>query len=251
MEMKDALAFTYWVSFFFYALAFCFCAMRKKNAENLTALTGLLANIAGLVVIVLWSRHTPAFRLFESLMLAAVILAGIGFLFSRQEKKVPDVRFWVWLEILLIMALIAFAEKAPSPFGYDYNAFYILLFHALRVVVVPLTLFSSALYIQSRFDMREGNAVALNRAHQGRNFLLLGAMLFLTAEYIGIHWCLRGWGDFWQWGAGFFQSTLIVVFFMLAVHVPGSNHRPGNWRPRLGMLCGFLVLALTAIRSTL
>lgn len=249
MELKAALITAYWSAFYFYVLAFYFSAIRKKNAENLVALAGMTANFACVVIIIMWSRHTPVFRLFESMMLAACILSGLGILFSRQEEKLPHVRFWVWLETLLIMGMAAFAEKAPSPFAYDYNDLFIVLFHAFRVAVVSLTLFSSALYIQSRFDNRKGNAVAVSRAHQGRNFLILGAIFFLTSEYIGIHWCLRGWGDFWQWGAGFFQSTLMVVFFMLAVHVPGSNHRPGNWRPRLGMLCGFLVLALTVIRS--
>jgi hypothetical protein len=247
--MKTPLIYAYWAAFIFYALAFCFNALRHKKIENLMGLAGLTANTACLVILIMWSRHAPAFRPFEALMLAAFILAGIVFLFTMQEEKLPNVRFWVWLEILLIMGISVFPEKAPSPFGYDYNDLLILLFHALRVVVVSLTLFSSAFYIQSRFDSQGKNAAALHRAHQGRNFLILGAILFLTAEYIGIHWCLRGWGDFWQWSAGFFQSTLIVVFFMVAVHVPGSNHRPGNWRPRLGMLSGFLVLILTALRS--
>ncbi|MCP4575908.1 MAG: hypothetical protein GY846_06455 [Deltaproteobacteria bacterium] len=247
--MKTALVITYWMAFFFYASAFGSSLLRKKNAENSAALLGLIANVTGLVIIIVWSGQAPAFQLFESLMLAALILFGIGICCSRYEEKLPNVRTWIWLEILLLFGIAGFAQKAPSPYLYDHNDIFILLFHTLRIAVVSVTLFSSALYLQSRFDIREGNSLAIHRAHQGRNFLILGAMLFLTAEYIGILWCLRGWGDFWQWGAGFFQSTLIVVFFMLAVHVPGSNHRPGNWRPRLGILCGFLVLSLTAIRS--
>ena len=161
----------------------------------------------------------------------------------------PDVRFWVWLEVLLLFGVAGFTDKTPPPYIYDHGYLYILLFHLIRVVVVSLTLFASALYLQSRFDIRKGNSASFHRAYQGRNFLILSAVLFLTAEYVGIHWCLNGWGDFWQWGGGFLQSTLIIVFFMLAVHVPGSNHRPGNWRPRLGLLSGFLVLGLSILRS--
>jgi hypothetical protein len=247
--MKAALVIGYWVTCFFYVLAFCFSVLRKEKPENFSALTGVIANAVCLVLIVAWSGQAPAFQLFESLMLAAFILAGVGFFYSKQEEHLPDVRFWVWLEVLLLMGIAAFLDKKPSPYLYDHNYLYIILFHIIRIAVVSLTLFSSALYIQSRFDIRKGNGIANQRAHQGRNFLVLGALLFLTAEYIGIHWCLRGWGDFWQWGAGFLQSTLIIVFFMIAIHVPGSNYRPGNWRPRLGVLSGFLVFIFSAIRS--
>jgi hypothetical protein len=202
-----------------------------------------------LILVIAWSGQAPAFYLFESLLLAVFILAGIGICCSRQEKHLPDVRLWVWLEVVLLMAIAAFFDKKPAPYVYDHNYHFILLFHVIRIAVVSLTLFSSAFYIQSRFDIQKSSFVSYQRAHQGRNFLILGALLFLTAEYIGIHWCLRGWGDFWQWGAGFFQSTLIIVFFMIAVHVPGSNYRQGNWRPRLGVLSGFLVFIFSAIRS--
>ena len=247
--MKTALVSGYLATFFFYSLAFCFSVLRKQKPENLAALAGLIANTVSLILIVAWSGQAPAFHLFESLMLAAFILAGVGISCSKQEEHLTDVRFWVWLEVLLLLGIAAFFDKTPSPYIYDHNYLYILLFHVIRIAVVSLTLFSSALYLQSRFDIRKSHSVSYQRAYQGRNFLILGALLFLTAEYVGIHWCLRGWGDIWQWSGGFFQSTLIVVFFMLAVHVPGSNHRPGNWRPRLGLLTGFLVLGLTVLRS--
>ncbi len=247
--METALVAGYWATFLFYALACLFNVVRKQELEDLSVLMGLIVNIVSLILIVVWSRQAPAFQTFESLMLSASILAALGILYSKQEEQPLDVRFWVWLEVLLLLGIAAFYDKTPSPFVYDHNYLYILLFHVIRIAVVSLTLFASALYIQSRFDIRKGNSISSQRAHQGRNFLILGALLFLTAEYIGILWCLRGWGDFWMWGAGFFQSTLIVVFFMIAVHVPGSNYRSGNWRPRLGILSGFLVLTLTAIRS--
>ncbi len=247
--METALVIGYWVTFCFYLLAFCFCVLKERKFENFTAWAGFITNIASLILIVAWSGQAPAFNLFESMIFAACILAGIGVLCSKQEAHLPDVRFWVWLEVLLMLGIAAFFEKKPSHYLYDHNYIYILLFHVMRIAVISLTLFSSALYIQSRFDIRKSNSIAYQRAYQGRNFLILGALLFLTAEYVGIHWCLRGWGDFWQWSAGFFQSTLIVLFFMIAVHVPGSNYRSGNWRPRLGILSGFLVLTFTAIRS--
>jgi ABC-type transport system involved in cytochrome c biogenesis permease subunit len=249
--MKSALPVVFWITFLFYSLTFIFTLLRKKKAEAISSAAGLISNISGLIMLVLLSGHAPVFRLFESFMLGAFFLAIMGVLFTSQEKKLPDVRFWVWLEMMLLMGITALANKEPAPFAYDYNDLYIVFFHFLRIAVVAITLFSSALYIQSRFDNKRGDSIAVYRAHQGRNFLILGALLFLTAEYVGIRWCLRGWGDFWQWGPGFFQSTIIVLLFMLAVHVPGSNHGQGKWRPRLGIICGFLILGLIAYRSTL
>ena len=247
--MKAALLGAYWMTFFCYACALGFNIFRKKRIENFWAWSGLIINCTGLILITVLSGQAPAFHLFETLMLAGFILAGVGIFCSRQDQMMPDVRFWVWLEVLLLLGIAVFAHKSPSPYLYDHNYLHILLFHVIRIAVLSLTLFSSALYLQSRSDRRKGNSASFRRAYQGRNFLILSAVLFLTAEYVGIHWCLNGWGDFWQWGAGFLQSTLVIVFFMLAVHVPGSNHRSGNWRPRLGILSGFLVLGLSILRS--
>ena len=247
--MKAALLGAYWMTFFCYACALGFNIFRKKRIENFWAWAGLTVNAVGLIINTILSGQAPAFHVFETLLFAAFLLTGVEILCSRHEETFPDVRFWVWLEVMILLGIAVFAHKSPSPYLYDHNYLYILLFHVIRTAVLSLTLFSSALYLQARFDIQKGNSASFHRAHQGRNFLLLGAVLFLVAEYVGIHWCLNGWGDFWQWGAGFLQSTLVIVFFMLAVHVPGSNHRPGNWRPRLGLLSGFLVLGLSLLRS--
>ena len=108
--MKAALLGAYWVTFFCYACALGFNVFRKKNAENLWAWAGLTVNVTGLIINIALSGQAPAFHIFESLLLAGFILAGVGIFCSRQEEKLPDVRFWVWLEVLLLLLMAGFME---------------------------------------------------------------------------------------------------------------------------------------------
>ncbi len=249
--MKTAIMIHYLISFSGFLIAVFFNFRNNKSAEKISALIGTISCLIIVLTLTYASGRTPAFKLFESFMLAAFILGCLGLFYKNPTETPPNTRLWVWLEIVLIFIITLFADKTPSSSGYDYNNLLIALFHFFRVIVVSLTLFSSALYLQSRFDLKKDNSQAVSNAHQGRNFLLLGAMLFLAAEYVGILWCLRGWGNFWHWSGTFFQSTLIVVFFMIAIHIPGSNYRKGSWRPNLGMICGPIVLIMQVIRSTL
>ncbi len=145
--METALVASYWATFFFYALACCFNIIRQQVLEDLSAWAGLIVNIASLILIVAWSGQAPAFDLFESMIFAACMLAGIGILCSKQEEHLPDVRSWVWLEVLLLLGVSVFLEKKPSLYLYDHNYTYILLFHLMRFSVIFLNLFFSALYI--------------------------------------------------------------------------------------------------------
>jgi hypothetical protein len=85
-------------------------------------------------------------------------------------------------------------------------------------------------------------------SHQGRNYLVLGAVFFLSAEYVGIIWCQNGWGDFWMWSQNFLQSTLIVLYLMLALHIPGKSRKSEHIRSVIGGLSGYFMLTLTLLR---
>ena len=84
---------------------------------------------------------------------------------------------------------------------------------------------------------------------QGRNYLLLSAVMFLLGEYVGIIWCQMGWGDFWSWSQAFFQSTFIVLYLMLAFHIPGKGRFSEDIRSAVGGMTGIVVLTLTILRS--
>ena len=248
--MQSLLYLTYLAAFLFYALAFALRLLDLRRAEHRLGLMALAANAACLTLLTISSGNLPVFELFESFLLATFVLGLLGLFCTRPEDRIPDIKTWVWLEILLLLFITLFSEKNASPAVYDHNDLYIVMFHGLRIVTLSVMLFSSALFIQFRVDRKRGGS-SNRTAHKGRNFLLLGALLFLAAEYVGILWCQNGWGDFWHWSAGFFHSTLIVLYLMLAFHVPGKNYRAESIRSLLGGMSGFFVLSMILIRSLL
>jgi ABC-type transport system involved in cytochrome c biogenesis permease subunit len=248
--MQDLLYFTYSAAFIFFASAFVLRLLKFRTAERFLVLLALVSNAACLTLLTVSGGNLPVFELFESFLLATFVLGLLGLFCIKPEGRVPDTRTWVWMEILLLLFITLFSTKSPSPPVYDHNDLYIVLFHGLRILTLSVMLFSSALFIQVRVDRKKG-IVANGTSHKGRNFLVLGAVLFLAAEYVGIIWSQSGWGDFWHWNAGFFQSTLIVLYLMLVFHVPGKNYRAEGIRSLLGGMSGFFVLGMILIRSML
>ena len=246
--MQNLSYFSYLAAFIFYVSTFALRLFDLRRAEQWVGLLALIANAACLTLLTVSSGNFPVFELFESFLLATFVLGLLGLFCVKPENPIPDTRTWVWLEILLLLFIILFSTKSASPAVYDHNYLYIVLFHGLRIITLSVMLFSSALFIQVRVERKRGVS-ANGTSHKGRNFLVLGAVLFLAAEYVGILWSQNGWGDFWHWNAGFFQSTLIVLYLMLVFHVPGKNARTENIRSLLGCMSGLFVLGMILIRS--
>jgi hypothetical protein len=248
LNTPQLLLNAYFISLSSYVLAFGFHLLRWLRTERWFALIGLGANVAFLVLIHRISGHFPVFNLFESFLMATLVLASLGLTWARSGHTLPDVRTWVYLEILILLAITLLFPKKLSPYLYDHDDPFIILFQGLRVVAMSVMLFSSAQYVQSRIHKKWG-LVRNDHGRLGRNFLLLSATLFLAAEYVGIIWCQRGWGDFWMWNEGFFQSTLIVLYLMLAFHLPGRGSRAEGIRSLVGSMSGFVMLSVMVIRS--
>jgi ABC-type transport system involved in cytochrome c biogenesis permease subunit len=248
--MKNFLYFSYLAAFLFYGSAFALRLLDLRRAEYWVGILALVANAVCLTLLTVSSGNFPVFELFESFLLATFVLGLLGLFCAGPEDRIPDTRTWVWLEILLLLFIILFSAKNESPPVYDHNDLFIVLFHGLRIITLSVMLFSSALFIHARVERKRG-APANGTSHKGRNFLVLAAVLFLAAEYVGIIWSQNGWGDFWHWNAGFFQSTLIVLYLMLVFHVPGKNHRAEVIRSLLGCMSGFFALGMIIIRSML
>lgn len=245
--MHGYLVSIYTITFLLYIACFLCRLLKWRYAEQPIALTALVANVCTLTFATITFKHLPLFSLFESLVLAAFILGLLGIVFTKPEEQVPDVRMWVWSEIILLLGITLFFEKAPARY-YDHNYLFNCLFHGLRVVALGVTLFSSAYYLQYWVNQKR-NMPAGYLSHQGRNFLLLGSIFFLTAEYMGIIWCQNGWGDFWMWSAGFLQSTFIVLYFMLAFHIPGRSAQSERIRSLIGGMTAFVMLGLIMVRG--
>ncbi len=248
LTMKDLLMFFYAGACFFCALAFLLHIVKRRTSERVAASAGLVINGAGLGAVMLASGHLPVFNLFESMISTAFILLCLYFFFTRAEERLPDVVLWVWIEVFLVLGLALLSPKILAPSRYDFNHPFVVCFFLFRVGALATILFSSAFIIQARVQ-GEGLPAETNHFYQGRNFLLLGAILFLASEYSGMIWCQNGWGDVWRWGGGHLQSVFIFLYLMLAFHIQESKKGVRGIRSIVAGMSGFVLLALTVMRG--
>ena len=121
---------------------------------------------------------------------------------------------------LVLFSVGLFLDKTPAASGFNHSYPWVIGFHGFRIATLAALLVASAHFLAVRHLLKTAGAGASRILHPGRNYLLLAAVLFLTAEYCGLVWCQNGWGDIWHWSPGFFQSTLILLYLMVAFHVP-------------------------------
>jgi hypothetical protein len=236
---------TYYLIIVLYALSFALWATGRRGFGLVSLCGGLVANGTALLFIFSQTRHFPVFNTLESFLFMTFILGCIAI--SHKSFK-TRIGLWILMEILILLGVSLFFTHEPAPSNYNYEFIYVILFHVFRYVSFALIFYSSAYFIEF-IVQRERNERTRTLSHYGRNFLLLGTVLFLISEYIGIIWCQKGWGDFWMWGVTFFQSTFIVLYLMLAFHIPGKGKYSEDIKAIFGGLTGFVVLILTVVRS--
>lgn len=218
-----------------------------KKSEIVLCACAAILDLFTLLYTLNSSGNLPLFNIFESFLFMAFLLTGMGFpLIFRGESRWT--RRWVWIEIIILFIIMLFFPKEASLPVYDHGYSYIVLFHGFRCIALALMLFAAAWFIQfiiqREMDERTGML-----AHQGRNYLVLSAVFYLMGEYVGIIWCQKGWGDFWMWNQTFFQSTLVVLYLMLAFHIPGKGRKAEDVRCVIGGFSGFFTLILSVVRS--
>lgn len=246
--MNTLLIALYTATCLLYGFTLAARALKWKKPEGWSAVSALIANGLCLGLMAWISGHWPLFNTFESFLFVAFVLGLLGFVLENSEPTLPDTRIWIWMEVVLVLLITLFADKAPSPSQYDHGYINIIFFRMFRHLALAVMLFASAIFIQTRTDRKRGHSPHA-RSHRGRNFLILSITLFLMREYVGILWCQAGWGDFWMWNSGFLQSTLILVYLMLALHVPAKGPQSNGVSSVLGGLSGFVMLALVILRG--
>jgi hypothetical protein len=220
-------------------------AAKWKGSELAVAGCALICNGAALLLIYKQSGHVPVYNIFESFLFITFILGCLSLFHLNAGNRI---RLWILIEILILLGISLFYPHEAAPSNYNYEFLYVILFYTFRYLSLALMLYASAYYVEFIFK-REKNERTRALSQQGRNFLLLSAILFLSSEYVGIIWCQMGWGDFWMWGVTFFQSTFIVLYLMLAFHIPGKGKYSEDIKAVFGGLTGLVVLALTVLRS--
>lgn len=242
------LASAYFLCFAFFAGTVISILLKKKALELYLSIGALFFCGVVLFLIIGFSGNLPVFYPFESFMSVVFLLACLGIFLGTGSSYFPTKRLWIWIEILILMGMILFFSKEPRTHQFYQGNIYVMLFHGLRVAGLSLVLFASAQFMGNPALYRS-NPTNRSDNHFARNMLLLSTVFFLAGEYAGIIWCQQGWGDFWMWNEGFFQSTIIVLFLMLVFHVPGKARMQENYRVLLGAICGPAILALFIIRS--
>lgn len=238
----------YYITFALYFVLLIARITGFKKFEIAICTSAVLLNLAELVLIYSHSGNLPVFNIFESFLLISFIMGGTGLLVLFTGNFSSRVRLWVWVEILVLFFIMFFLPKEPSLPTYDHGYRYIVMFHAFRCISLSFMLFATAWFIQFIIE-REFNERTSMLSHQGRNYLVLAAVFFLMAEYVGIIWCQKGWGDFWMWSQVFLQSNIIVLYLMLAFHIPGKSRKSEDIRCVIGGLSGVFFLTLSVIRS--
>jgi hypothetical protein len=238
----------FYLSFVLYFILFLSFQGGFKKSEIAICACALLANFSTLILIFYSSSNFPVFNIFESFLFVSLILGTAGLLILFKGNYTEKIRKWVWIEIIILFVIMHFFPKVTSVRVYDHGYIYIVVFHAFRYIALALMLFATAWFIQFIIQ-REMDERTSMLAHYGRNYLLLAAVFYLMGEYIGIIWCQKGWGDFWMWSKTFFQSTIIVLYLMLAFHIPGKGRKAEDIRCVIGGLSGLFFLTLTIMRS--
>jgi hypothetical protein len=238
----------FYIVFILYFVLFLSSLTGYKKLEIVLCSCAVFFNLFILVYIYHSSGNLPVFNIFESFLLISFIMGAIGLFVLFRGDFSTKVRKWVWIEILVLFLVMTFSQKQASLPTYDHRYIYIVLFHSFRCIALALMLLATAWFIQFIIQ-REMNERTSMLAHQGRNYLVLAAVFFLMGEYVGIIWCQKGWGDFWTWSQSFFQSTLIVLYLMLAFHIPGKSRKAEDLRSIIGGLSGIFMLTLSILRS--
>ncbi len=242
------------LTYLFYALATLFVftllarIVNSRLFEMIFCSGSVILNLIILATVYSQTGKLPVFNMFESFLTITFIMGFLGLISFFGNNGSSKIRLWVWIEIFLLFIIMFFFPKEPFTALYDSGYIFIVLFHTFRCISLALMLFASAWFIQFIIQREMDERTSL-LAHQGRNYLVLSAVFFLSAEYVGTIWCQNGWGDFWMWSQNFFQSTIIVLYLMLAFHIPGKSRQSEDIRSIIGGLSGIFMLTLTVLRN--
>lgn len=245
--MQGYITLSYFVSFACYGMGLIATFLERMRLGSFFTLMGLAVNGVALVLLWIAGGQFPVFHLFESFLLCTFILALLHF-FAGDKAGDHNIAKWVLVEILILFAVLLFYPKSPAPHRYHHDALFVFFFHAFRAGALGLMLFSSAHYIQFLIDGK-GSRLGHELFRKGRDFLLLGAIFFLTSEYSGIIWCLNGWGDFWRWNYGFLSSAFIMLYLMLVFHIPGKHLSAERFTSLTGALGSLVMIGIAISRS--
>ncbi len=224
-----------------YIIAFFLTWLKKSAYNQLILLAAILIHGWNLVKFTLQTHHLPVFTPAASLISVAFILSlATCFMSTRTAAPLP-MRRWAILLIIILLAAALLWPATPACFDYNHIYPYAVAFHAFRRLSLAAALFATALFLSTfGMDTRSMQTGIVRR--QGRTALLVTTVFYLLSEDTGIIWCLNGWADVWRWTPGFIISSMVIMFLMLILHLPGGSLKNNSWQTVLGLSCGPLML---------
>ncbi len=202
----------------------------------------LIGHVWVLVSYGLQFSRLPVFNSIETLSSTAFVVGLLTLIsYWRNPNQVSEQRWSLVIVVLLLVAALL-CPSSPPCFDYNHSYSYAVAFHLFRRLALALSLFASALFMSALVTTSTAAQNAAQLRFQGRNTIMVVALFYLLSEDVGIIWCLRGWGDVWHWSSGFMISTMVLVYLMLALHLPGGSRKPGLWYSLVGLSCGPLLL---------
>ncbi|MBN2332139.1 MAG: hypothetical protein JXO49_08645 [Deltaproteobacteria bacterium] len=224
-----------------YSAALLLTWLKKSGYSQTIMLIALLLHGWQMVAYTLETHHLPVFTPAASLTFTAFILSLTTLFISTQTAAPLPVRRWALVTTTLLLGTALLWPQAPPCFDYNHIYPYAVAFHAFRRLALAAALFATALFLSTFTLNSQSNQAGIVR-HQGRTALLITAVFYLLSEDTGIIWCLNGWADVWRWTPGFIISSMVIMFLMLILHLPGGSLKDRSWYTVLGLLCGPLML---------
>ena len=232
-----------------FALSIPFVRFLSAQTARMAQLLG--TGICGVLVLLLvWTmQRLPLFGAFEALTYTAFVIGALE-LFPNPSKNESERRTLITgiVTTLLLLPLIFRSDVMPRPNFFVYSSPLVTCFFFCRLTALGMFSYAGISYLTA---LTAGNRsdVRIQGEVRGRNFLLLGSVIFLISECAGSMWCYAGWGDSWHWSGNFFRSTMFFLLIMLGLHLPAKWKVQARLTSIIGSFACFFIVVCVLVRQ--
>jgi hypothetical protein len=204
-----------------YVVLFVFSLVSQRDTRKRILQAGILLPVilsgVALTDLIVQGHHLPTHYLFERFLELGFGLGFLLFVVSFFEETTRILPYVIFMILILFGLCLVFPIKVTLP-SFRYARLSSQLFFQLESLSFMLMSFSSAYcwaYLLEKTNLSDKKQW-LTKA---RLYLLFGFVVFLTSQFIGSIWSLRGWGDYFVWGKMTFMGIVIWFYLMFVVHV--------------------------------
>jgi hypothetical protein len=218
-----------------YAVAGMAACMQKNSMARYAGAVSLAVNFAAFFLIIYHANRLPIFGIFESVTTITLVLGSLHFTVVSTEKH-PDRDFyayqamWIYLTIILLLICLAFSPMELNVDFYMYDDFRVIVFFHFRILASAVFIYAALISVTASYHGFP------EHFHTARNYLLIGAAIFLISEFSGSLWCLNWLGDSWHWSRGFLKASGLFLAAMLACHIPPTWNLSKRLRGLIGCI---------------